>query len=107
MNKLSLASLEKGLVCLVPKEGLEHTITCHEYSVCDCTVKELISVIRETHSALSFYSQPRTKVIDGSFRVSEEPIELKHDSDYEFYPNHDAAVDAKELLESKIDFTER
>jgi hypothetical protein len=46
---IDLHELEKGLVCLVPKNpGPDCMLpSCHEYSVCDCKVLELISEIRK------------------------------------------------------------
>ena len=41
-----LASMKEGLVCLVPKDG-KGGVTCHEKSVCDCTVIELIELVEE------------------------------------------------------------
>ena len=33
----------KGLVCLVPREGAECALTCHEKTLCDCQVLEIFA----------------------------------------------------------------
>lgn len=42
----SITELRKGLMCLVPKESAVNAhstlLSCHEYSVCDCTVLALL-----------------------------------------------------------------
>jgi len=56
MNPAELDRMEKGLVCLVPKESAVNEssmlLTCHEYSVCDCTVLRLIADLRKCVEAL-------------------------------------------------------
>lgn len=53
---INLDELEKGLVCLVPKASAvtenSTLLTCHEYSVCDCTVLRLIADLRKCREAL-------------------------------------------------------
>lgn len=43
---INLDELEKGLVCLIPKPGVAMP-TCHEFSVCDCTVLALVAELRK------------------------------------------------------------
>ena len=51
----------KGLVCLVPKPGAQHTITCHEKTLCDCEVLtitgKLLAVVKEMRGALEKYKE--------------------------------------------------
>jgi len=49
--------MKEGLVCLVPKDG-KGGITCHEKSVCDCTVIELIELVEEAKEILSSATEP-------------------------------------------------
>lgn len=44
--EMLLKDAEGGLVCLVPLAG-KLGITCHEYTVCDCEVLEIIAACRE------------------------------------------------------------
>ena len=50
-----LARMKEGLVCLVPKDG-KGGITCHEKSVCDCTVIELIELVEEAKDIIYNYN---------------------------------------------------
>ena len=53
---MNLDELEKGLVCLVPKDSAvsesSTLLSCHEYSVCDCTVLKLIADLRKAREVL-------------------------------------------------------
>jgi len=62
-----LAEWRKGLVCLVPKETAANamSITCHEKTLCDCKVLEIIATLETTLTkldvaveALEFYANP-------------------------------------------------
>ncbi len=61
MTPTELDRMEKGLVCLVPKESAVNEssmlLTCHEYSVCDCTVLRLIADLRKCVEALEEISK--------------------------------------------------
>jgi len=49
-----LAEWRKGLVCLVPKETAANamSITCHEKTLCDCKVLEIIATLETTLTKL-------------------------------------------------------
>ena len=48
---IDIAELQAGMVCLVPHAGAGMP-SCHEFSVCDCQVKELIASLKIDLEAL-------------------------------------------------------
>lgn len=53
MNPLT-EKLREGLVCLVPNPGVEMP-SCHENTICDCTVLKLLDVIDLQREALETF----------------------------------------------------
>lgn len=51
-------------------------------------------VVKQMAKVLEFYSQPRTQ--------RGKAVEIKHESDYEFYPNHDVALEALQKYKAAI-----
>lgn len=73
---LKRAEMRRGLVCLVPREGVDG-VACHEKTICDCRVIELLDDLDAQESeltklrkrvevleeALSFYGNPESWII--------------------------------------------
>lgn len=49
---LKRAEMRRGLVCLVPREGA-YGLTCHEKTICDCRVIELLDDLDTQESELT------------------------------------------------------
>lgn len=67
---INLDELEAGLGCLIPKSGVSMP-SCHEKTVCDCTVLKLIEAMRvyreallKSRNRLSFYCQEEDPIMD-------------------------------------------
>ena len=57
--------------------------------------QDLLPILLECVEALEFYIQPRMIYEPGKTR----PCEITHESDYQFYPNHDVALESLSKLE--------
>lgn len=57
-------------------------------------IPKLIEAVEVMREALEFYAQPRRDTSFEGWQKTWKPVEIKHDSDYEFYPNHDSALEA-------------
>ena len=49
---LKRAEMRRGLVCLVPREGADG-LTCHEKTICDCRVIELLDDLDTQESEIT------------------------------------------------------
>ena len=49
---IKLSELEKGLACTILKPGVAMP-SCHDYSVCDCVVMNLIAALRDATETLA------------------------------------------------------
>lgn len=68
LKAAALNNNKKGLVCLVPIDGAECLLTCHEKTLCDCQVLKIIDKsetlithladrVEKLEAALEFYAQ--------------------------------------------------
>ena len=61
-------------------------------------IAKLQAALDEAVEALEFYIQPRRKWYEGQDLSKWEYVEIKYDHDYEYYPNHDVALDALDKI---------
>lgn len=90
---IDLDELEKGLVCLVPKNpGPDCMLpTCHEYSVCDCKVLDLISEIRKLREANGVMKEALDALSVGKNRLCDSCQDC-YDAVYLQFENVDLAL---------------
>lgn len=77
-----------------------HTIEYSAYKKLEAKLQVANKKLEIAVSALKFYTQPRRDTSFDGWQSTYRFIEIKDESDYEFYPNHYSAIDAIEEIES-------